>query len=310
MSPKTVWSLVRETLAEIGEDDVTSFSAAIAYYTIFSLPPLLVILVGVAGVVFGPEQVQEAITGQVRGLAGEGAGGEIQTMIENAGNLGEGVGGKLLGVLFLFLGATGAFGQLQKALNRAWDVRVADGGGLQRVLLKRLLSFGMVLTIAFLLLVSLVLSAVIAALSNQVSGVLPGGLSSAVWQLINLAVSFGIITLLFAAIFVVLPDAKIAWRDVWVGAAATAALFTLGKWLIGVYLGRSDPGSAFGAAGSLALILVWIYYSALILLAGAEFTQVWARRFGKRLVPEAGAVRDGELDELHPYARERDPDPY
>jgi membrane protein len=309
LSPRGLWSVLKETLSEIGDDDVASFSAAIAYYTVFSLPPLLVILVGVAGVVFGPDQVQEALTRQVGDLAGEGAAGEIRAMIGNAGDLGEGLGGKLLGLLVLFLGASGAFGQLQKALNRAWDVRVETNGGIKGVVLKRLLSFGMVLTIAFLLLVSLAISAAITILSEQASGLLPGGLSAAVWQFINFAVSFGIVTLLFAAIFVVLPDAKIAWRDVWVGAGVTALLFTLGKWGIGLYLGRSDPGSAFGAAGSLALILVWIYYSALILLAGAEFTQVWARRYGTRIVPEAGAVRT-DTERPHPYAQARDPAPY
>lgn len=308
---KAVWSFLRETVSEIGGDDVPSLSAAIAYYTIFSLPPLLVILVAVAGVWFGADQVQEALTGEVSGLAGESAAAQVRGMIEHAGDLGEGLATKLLGVLLLFVGASGAFGQIQKALNRAWDVRPAPGGGIRQLVLKRLLSFGMVLTIAFILLVSLAVSAALSAVSDGVGGLLPGGLSSVVWQVVNFAVSFGLITLLFAAILVVLPDAKVAWRDVWVGAAVTALLFTLGKWGIGFYLGRSDPGSAFGAAGSLALLLVWIYYSALILLAGAEFTQVWARRYGRRIEPEEGAVREGrKAGDGHPYARARDPEPY
>ena len=314
-SPRAAWALVKDTVSEIGDDDVASLSAAIAYYTIFSLPPLLVILVAVAGVWFGPDQVQEALTGQVGGLAGEGAAREIRTMIENAGDVGEGTAGKLVGGFLLFVGASGAFGQLQKALNRAWDVRPAPGGGIRQLVFKRLLSFGMVLTIAFLLLVSLALSAALSALGDQVDGLLPGGVPAAVWQLADTAVSVGIITLLFAALFVLLPDAKVAWRDVWLGAGVTALLFTLGKWAIGFYLGRSDPGSAFGAAGSLALLLVWIYYTALILLAGAEFTQVWACRFGTRIVPEKGAVRAGRKrsapdPEIHPLARPRDPEPY
>jgi membrane protein len=312
LSPRALWSLLKETVAEIGDDDVASLSAAIAYYTIFSLPPLLVILVGVAGVLFGPEAVQEALTGQVTSLAGAAAAREIQAMIRNAGDLGDAPGTKVVGVLLLLVGASGAFGQLQKALNRAWEVRMARGGGFRKLVVKRLLSFGMVLTIAFLLLVSLALSAALAALSEGVEGMLPGGVSAAVWQVVNFAVSYGVITLLFAAMFVVLPDAKVAWRDVWVGAAFTALLFTLGKWAIGLYLGRSDPGSAFGAAGSLALLLVWIYYSALILLAGAEFTQVWAQRHGHGIVPEEGAVRigGGGGEAVHPLARPRDPEPY
>jgi membrane protein len=311
-SPRALWTLVKATVAEIGDDDVPSLSAAIAYYTIFSLPPLLVILVGVAGALFGAAAVQEALTGQVTSLAGAAAAREIRTMIENAGDLGEGLAGKLVGVLLLFVGASGAFGQLQKSLNRAWEVRPAKGSGFKKLLLKRVLSFGMVLTIAFLLLVSLALSAALAALSAGVEDMLPGGVPTVVWQVVNFVVSFGVVTLLFAALFVVLPDAKVAWRDVWVGAAFTAFLFTLGKWAIGLYLGRSDPGSAFGAAGSLALLLVWIYYSALILLAGAEFTQVWAQHRGGQIVPEEGAEHTDDRDRgaVHPAARPRDPSPY
>ena len=309
-SPRALWPLLKETVSEISDDDVPSLSAAIAYYTIFSLPPLLVIIVGVAGLWLGPETVQEALTKQVDGLAGSAAASEIRTMIQNAGDLEEGLGSKLVGLLILILGATGAFGQLQKALNRAWDIEVKESGGVVGMVAKRFLSFGMVLTVAFLLLVSLALSAALAALSEGVGGVLPGGISATVWQVASFVLSLGVTTLLFAALFVALPDAKIAWRDVWVGAAVTAALFTVGKWGIGVYLGTSDPGSAFGAAGSLALLLVWIYYSALILLAGAEFTQVWAKRFGTRIEADEGAVREGEADVVHPYARERAPDPY
>ena len=304
-------AIIKQTVAEIGEDDVPSLSAATAYYTIFALPPLLVIIVGVAGALVGPETVQEALTGQVDSLAGTAAAGEIETMIASASDLGDGLGKKLLGVVLLILGATGAFGQLQKALNRAWDVRVVDGGGIKGLVFKRLLSFGMVLTIAFLLLVSLALSAFLSAVGAGVSGILPGAIPPVVWQIVNTAISFGVVALLFATLFKVLPDAEIAWRDVWVGAGVTAALFTLGKWAIGFYLGTSNPGSAFGAAGSLALLLVWIYYSALIFLAGAEFTQVWAQRYGSRIVPEEGAVRVGDaVPEVHPLAKPRDPEPY
>ena len=308
----TSWELLKETIAEIGDDDVPTLSAAIAYYTVFSLPPLLVILVGIAGLLFGPDTVQEAIMGQVGGLAGEEAGREVQTMIENAGDVGDSLGTKLLGIAALLFGATGAFAQLQKALNRAWDIEPAQGSGIRGFVMKRVLSFGMVLTIAFLLLVSLALSAFLSSLHDTIGGILPGGLSPVVWQLINAGVSIGVITLLFAALFVLLPDAEIQWRDVWIGAAVTAIFFTVGKWAIGLYLGTSNPGSAFGAAGSLALILVWVYYSALILLAGAEFTQVWARRFGSRIEAEEGAVRAEEENDksLHPYAQPRDPEPY
>lgn len=329
-------SLLKQTGKEFGEDNCTSMSAAIAYYTLFSLPPLLVILVGVAGAVFGPDVVQERLTGQVGGLVGEQGAGEIQTMIRNAGDFGGGsIVGRVLGLLALVFGATGAFAQLQQALNRAWEVRPDDSeGGVKSFLTKRVLSFGMVLTIAFLLMVSLAASALLSGLFTQVEAAI--GPAGAVFAWIGeVVVSLGIFTLLFAAIFRVLPDADVAWRDVWVGAFATSLLFIVGKFVIGLYLGRSNPGEAFGAAGSVVVILVWLYYTSLILLAGAEFTQVWAKRYGSRIQPADDAVRvleeervvdDGEApsdqptepsvdrddasgDAVHPYAEPRAPEP-
>jgi membrane protein len=330
-------SLLKQTGKEIGEDNCTSMSAAIAYYTLFSLPPLLVILVGVAGAVFGPDAVQEQITSQVGGLVGEQGGEEIETMIRNAGDLGGGsLLGKVLGLLALVFGATGAFAQLQQSLNRAWEVRPDPSeSGVKNFIGKRVLSFGMVLTIAFLLVVSLAVSALLSGLFTQVESAI--GPVGAVFAWIGqLLVSLGIFTLLFAAIFKLLPDADVTWRDVWVGAFATAVLFVVGKFLIGFYLGRSNPGDAYGAAGSVVVILVWLYYTSLILLAGAEFTQVWAKRYGSRIEPADDAVRvveeervvdegDGADDHgatdasgdrdtdrsaaVHPYAEPRTPEP-
>lgn len=326
-------ALLKETGREISDDHCLAFSAAIAYSTLFSLPPLLVVIVAVAGSFFGADTVQQQITGQVAELVGEESARDIETMIQNASEFGGGsLGGKLIGVIALVVGATGAFGQLQKALNRAWSVEPKPGG-LKGMLLKRVLSFGMVLTIAFLLLVSLVLSAATSAFGEIVEAWLGSGMAG-VMQVANFALSFGLMTVLFAAIFRWLPDAEIAWRDVWVGAAVTALLFTIGKTAIGLYLGHSDVGSAFGAAGSVVVILVWIYYTALILLAGAEFTQVWARHHGSRIAPDDGAVRvveekqvveDGDVAEGaaserggepgeaekvdRPYVRPRDPAP-
>lgn len=283
-------SILKETAREIAADNCLAYSAAIAYSTLFSLPPLLVIVVAVAGGFFGAETVQQQITEEVGGLIGAEGARDIETMIRNASEFGGGsLGGTLIGVLALIVGATGAFGQLQKALNRAWSVE-PKAGGLTALLLKRVLSFGFVLTIALLLLVSLVLSAVLSAFGGAVEAGLGAG-TAGVMQVANFALSLGLVTVLFAAIFRWLPDVDIAWRDVWVGAAATALLFTIGKTLIGLYLGHSDVGSAFGAAGSVVVILVWIYYTALILLAGAEFTQVWARRYGSRIEPDEHAVR-------------------
>jgi membrane protein len=213
----------------------------------------------------------------------------------------------ILSIAALLFGATGAFGQLQSAINRAWEVMPdPDKGGLKAVLLKRVFSFGMILSIAFLLLVSLVLSALLSAFGTALNQYLPSGLSGPLVQVINQLISLLVITLLFAAIFKVLPDARVAWRDVWVGAAFTAVLFVIGKYLIGLYLGHSNPGEAFGAAGSLAVMFIWVYYSSMILLFGAEFTQVWAKRHGSGIAPDRGAVR--VLEERRPL-REGEPAP-
>ena len=279
----TVKSLAVGTGKEVVDDDVPSLAAAIAYYTVFSLPPLLVVVVGVAGAVFGPEVVRDALTGQVGSMIGGEAAGEIDGMIASAGDLGTGIGSKLAGLAALLFGATGAFAQLQKAMNRAWEVEESKTGGILATVMKRVVSFGMILTIAFLLLVSLAVSAALAAVGSLASSVAPSGLAEFGMHALNVGVSLAVITVLFAAMFKWLPDAEIAWRDVWVGAFATSVLFTLGKTAIGIYLGKADPGSAFGAAGSLALILVWIYYSSLILLVGAEFTQAWAARDGQAI---------------------------
>ena len=298
--PPSVLSLLKETGREIIADDCMSLSAAIAYSTLFSLPPLLVIVVAVSGPVFGAEAVRQQITEQMSGLIGADGAGQIEEMIRNASEFGgDSVVATLISVLLLLVGATGAFGQLQRALNLAWEVKPdPKGGGIWGYVLKRLLSFGLVLTIAFLLLVSLALSAFLVAFQDVVEQLVGGSGIAVLINVLNFALSFGLVTVLFAAIFRWLPDAEIAWRDVWVGAAVTALLFTIGKTLIGLYLGTADVGSAFGAAGSVIVVLVWIYYSALILLAGAEFTQVWTRHRGVRIRPAEDAVRVIETERI------------
>jgi membrane protein len=237
--------------------------------------------------------VEGRIFSEIGDLIGAGAAEQVRGMVENVTRPGS--GGPLvvvLGVLGLLLGATGALAQLQTALNRAWEVEPdPDRGGWKNVVRKRILSLGMILTLAFLLLVSLVASAAVGAFGETVAGALPGALSGAFLTGLDLVLSLAVATVLFAAIFVVLPDAEVAWRDVWVGALGTAVLFTAGRFLLGLWLGRSDPGAAYGAAGSLALILIWIYYSAMIFFLGAEFTQAWATERGAGIKPEGGAVR-------------------
>lgn len=286
--------MLKQTFSEFSEDDCMSMAAALAYYTIFSLPPLLLLIITLAGFFFSPDQVQQTIQEQAGGLIGPEGAQQVQTMVANASDSVQagGIFALVLSIGGLLFGATGAFAQLQHTLNRAWEIEPdPEESGIMSFLSKRLLSLGMILVIAFLLLVSLVLSAAISALSGQLTEFLPGGVGEYVLFVVNAGVSLLVITLLFAAIFKVIPDARIAWRDVWAGAFVTALLFVIGQFLIGLYLGQSNPGEAFGAAGSLALILVWVYYSAIILFLGAEFTQVYARRKGSGIEPEEGAVR-------------------
>lgn len=290
--PDGILSILKRTFKEFSEDKAPRLAAALAYYTVFSLPPLLVLIIMIVSVFVSPQEAQGSIQRATQGLVGaEGASG-IQTMIANARQLDS--GGPIaivISVVALLFSATGAFVQLQQALNTAWDVAPdPEKKGLLSMVLKRLFSVGMILVIAFLLLVSLVLSSVLSALGQSLGGFLPEGISTVAVYILNFVISFGVVTLLFAAIFKILPDADIAWKDVWFGAAVTALLFEIGRLLFGLYVGRSDPGRSFGAAGSVVVILLWVYYTGIIMFIGAEFTQVWTRRKGKVIEPKKGAV--------------------
>jgi membrane protein len=292
MALKEYWSLLKETGNGFLEDDCQTQAAALSYYTIFSLPPLLMIILLILGTLVDPQDIRGQLESQLGGLMGPSATVQIKTILTQLHA--PGAGGTLatvLSIVALVLGASGAFGQLQAALNRAWEVTPDPHGGLRALVAKRVFSFGMILSVAFLLLVSLVLTAALSAFGGALGRMLPAGISGTLLQIVNQVLSFIVIAGLFAAIFKVLPDAKVAWRDVRVGAAFTAFLFVVGKFLIGFYLGRSNPGQAFGAAGSLAVLLVWIYYSSMIVLLGAEFTEAWAEHRGSGIAPERGAVR-------------------
>jgi membrane protein len=288
-----VTSLIKETVKDFLEDDCMDSAAALSYYTIFSLPAILVLILTLISAVMNPSDVRGGLEGQLQALMGPSAGEQIRTIIQQAEHKPDnGLIPTILGFAGLLFGATGAFGQLQKALNRAWNVEPdPNQGGWKNFLSKRVFSLGMVLVVAFFLLVSLVISAALTGMGDRLSGFLPSGLSAPLLEALNMVISLAVITLLFAALFKVMPDAKISWRSVWVGAAFTALLFVIGKFLIGFYLGQSNPGQAYGAAGSLAVLLLWVYYSALILLLGAEFTETWAERRGQGIEPEPGAVR-------------------
>ncbi|HEX5387318.1 MAG TPA: YihY/virulence factor BrkB family protein [Gemmatimonadales bacterium] len=285
-----IFSMLKQGVSDFLADDCTSMAAAISYYAIFSLPPLLLLIILILGSVVSPQDVQGAVQTQINRMVGPSSATVVRGILAHAESPGGGLVSTLLGVAALIFGALGVFGELQVALNRAWEVKPdPNQGGIKPFLMKRLLSAGMILAIAFLLLVSLAISAALSAFGQALGGLLGGTVSTAVLHVLNIAISFGVITLLFAAIFKVVPDAKINWGSVWVGALITAALFVVGKYLLGLYLGRTNPGEVFGAAGSLALLLLWIYYSSNILLFGAELTQVWARRHGG-IRPEKGAV--------------------
>jgi membrane protein len=288
-----LWSFVRETVLEWWRDDALRHGAALAYYSVFSLAPILVISVALAGLVFGEEAARGHIVQEISGLVGHDGAAAIQTLIEKASwQKDAGVTATLIGFGTLLLGASAAFGQLQFALNRIWDVDEPAAQSWKRLVRHRFLSFSMVVVIGFLLLTSLVITAALSALDEMVGS--QGGVLQPMLSGLNTALSFGLITCLFAAMFKVLPDTRVAWRDVWVGAAVTALLFVVGKALIGFYLGNTSVASAYGAASSVVVLLVWIYYSAQIVFLGAEFTHVMACRRSRAREPAPAASRKTE----------------
>jgi membrane protein len=280
LRPKATLALAKATYSEWSKDKVPRMGAALAYYTIFSLAPLLVIAIAIAGLVFGAKAAQGEIMGQIQGLIGRDGARAIQTMIQSAHRPAHGAIASLIGVLALLLGASGVFSEMQDALNSIWHVSPDDKSGVWNLVKARFLSFGMVLGIGFLLLVSLLLSAILAALAKYVEGVLP--IPAVFLHSVDFVFSLLFITVLFAMIFKLLPNVKITWSDVWAGAALTSLLFTVGKFIIGFYIGKSVSASAYGAAGSLVIVVAWIYYSALLLYFGAEFTRVYANRLGSQ----------------------------
>jgi membrane protein len=282
---KDIGDLLKMAGAGWLNDKVSRLGAALAYYAAFSLAPLLIIAIGVAGLIFGKDATQNQVLTQVRGLVGEEGGAALQAMIASASNPGSGILATVIGVVMLLVGAAGLFGQLQDALDTVWGVEPRSGLGIIGFLRERFLSISMVMGTTFLLLISLLVSAALSA----VSGVFGHYFAGLMGQAANFIVSFGFITLLFAMVYRFLPDAVIAWRDVWLGAVLTSFLFSIGKQLIGMYLGYSAASSAYGAAGSFAVLLIWLYYSSQIFLFGAELTKAYAMKYGSRIRPSANA---------------------
>jgi len=277
-SLQTWWTLIKASVSSWLDDYAPSMGAALSYYTVFSLAPLLLIVVSVAGLVFGEDAVRGELFAQLQGLMGADAAKAIQDLLASVNKPAHGIVGTLVGVALLVFGATTVFGELQDALDRIWRAPARKKGGLWSLLRARLLSFGMILGLAFLLMVSLVLGAAIAALGKW-WGPAFGGWETLL-QIVNLVVGFGLTTVVFAMIYKMMPRVKVQWHDVWLGALVTSLLFTVGKFLIGLYIGKSGVASGFGAAGSLIVVFIWVYYSAQIFLLGAEFTWVYAKTLG------------------------------
>jgi membrane protein len=288
MSFSAFWQLLKETYAQWSTAKPFQLAAALAYYTLFSLAPLLLIAIAIAGLVFGRDATEHQILTTFQGLMGPQGARAIEGLLHSASTPASGIVATVIGIVTLLIGAGGVVGQLQEALNTIWEVEAKPESGVWGLLRTRFVSFAMVLGVGFLLLVSLLVSAVLAAMIQVTQDVLPGG--EVLWQGIEFLVSVGLITLLFALIYKVLPDVDIAWRDVWIGAGMTAVLFTLGKFLLGLYLGREGVTSPYGAAGSLVLVLLWVYYSGLIFLFGAAFTKVHAASHDAAARPTAKAV--------------------
>jgi membrane protein len=274
----SAWLLIKETGRHFMEDEALSRGAAIAYYTVFSIAPVLVIAIAMAGLAFGEQAAEGAIVDQLSDLIGTQGAQGLQAMIASASNPGSGILATVVGIGTLIVAATSVFGEMQSALNAIWKTEAPPHSTLTRMVRARLAGLGLVVTVGFLLLVSLVVSTAIAALNNYLDEFFSG--AHLLFQGLSFVISFGLIALLFAAIYKLLPDRHIAWSDVIIGAIATSLLFTIGKSLISLYLGSSSVTHAYGAAGGLVIVLLWIYYSAQIFLFGAEFTRVYAERYG------------------------------
>ena len=284
-----VWGgLVRSSAMKWWTDNALRLGASLSFYTAFALSPILIIVIAVAGLVFGEEQVQRALMEQISSLVGPGSAGAINSMLASARPAAHGVLATCMSIATVLIVATGVFVEMQDGLNTIWKHARQNENGVWRMLKDRVLSFLLIVAMGFLLLVSLVIDAILAAVGTYLSHLLPS--FDTIMYIVNLLISIVVVTVLFAIIFRLLPSAKVAWKDVWVGAAVTSALFTIGKSLIGVYLGKAGVTSVYGAASSLMVILLWVYYSALIFYFGAEFTYIYASEYGStsQLQKQAG----------------------
>jgi membrane protein len=289
VSAKGLWQVLKQSASNFMSDRVPKLSASLAYYTIFSFGPMIIVIIYLSGLFWGKQAIQGAILEQISALVGIQAAQQIQEFIQNAAISTNNKLAAIIGFIALFLSATTVFSEIQDTINMIWNLKAKTGKGWKKMLLNRLLSFAIIATLGFLLLVSLIINIVIESLMDRLQDYFPGG-SVIMLYAINLLFTFIVISLLFATIFKVLPDAVIRWKDVAVGAIFTAALFMIGKFLITFYIGRSDVGSTYGTAGSLVVLLLWVYYSTIILYFGAEFTKAYATKYGSEIRPNDYAV--------------------
>ncbi|UTA68315.1 MULTISPECIES: YihY/virulence factor BrkB family protein [Emticicia] len=286
---KNYISFAKEVFNEFSSDNATKLSASLSYYTIFSLAPMLVVIISVAGIFYGREAIQGEVYGQINWLIGKDAATQVQELIKNASLSRKSGMAAIIGTITLLLGATGVFAEIQDSINFIWSLKAKPKSGILKYLFNRLLSFSLILSLGFLLIVSLLVNTLL-DIFNQRLQLLFEDVTVYFFFVINLLIVFSVITLLFAIIFKVLPDGKIAWKDAFFGAGVTAVFFMVGKFLIGYYLGQSAVLTTFGAAGSVVIILLWVYYSSTILFLGAEFTKVYTRHYGTPIQPDKNAV--------------------
>lgn len=284
-----LYRFIKQVMVEFIDDNVMKYSASLAYYTVFSLAPMLIIIISICGTLFGREAVQGQIYGEIKDLVGSAAALQIQENIKNIHLTKSSPVATIFSAVILVIGGTGIFGEIQDSLNKIWGLKVKTKKTWWKLILNRLLSFSLIISLGFVLIVSLILNALIAIIGDRLNNLL-SGIGKIFIPIIDNVLSFGITTLLFAIIFKVLPDAKIKWKDVSIGAVITAILFTLGKFGIGFYLGRSNMATIYGAAGSVIIIMLWAYYSSVILYLGAEFTKVYANEHGTKIQPSEYSV--------------------
>jgi membrane protein len=289
LTVKGIWGVLKDSFTGFSDDKVLKLSGALAYYTIFSMAPLLIVIIFVCSIFFGRDSTEDSIYNQIQSFVGQDTALQLQQIITNASLEGKGTISLIIGIITLIIGATTVFAEIQDSINMIWRLKPKPKKGWLKMLQNRLLSFSIIVGLGFLLLVSLGVSAILEALNKKLQAIFPD-VTVVLFYILNLVITFSVITVLFGAIFKVLPDAKIKWKDVLAGAIATAVLFMLGKFAISFYISQSNVGSTYGTAGSLVVLLLWIYYSAVILYFGAEFTKFYAIKYGSAIHPDDYAV--------------------